>query len=368
MADLRKIDQGILGPLIDCIVTPDERDNVKAARREEQRQQQAQQLGQQLGQQQLQPHDEQQEDQPRFHQRAPDGRPLNGIANGRAAHLYMPGVTTMEDARLAAESFTITMVPLPPGQGFAYYHESAPVSGRSLALHEVRFGNAYTEWQQQTPRTQGRILGEINGPEQGLLNQQPGLHADACEGGPQQDARFAQNHEDKYSHDHHQQQVARYQQQYASPAQQQQIGRQQNDQTDGGYRGRGQQFANAPQPQQIGYGSYPDGCQQFPGPSQAHQQRLGGRGRGQQFVGQPLPQQHYSPAVGNQHYGPPGGVNGANGGLEGPGQQPAGQCQGQGQGSCGNAADFSPNLDPLLYHQGPDQRRGDGPYGRNGQA
>lgn len=330
MVDLRKIDQGSLGPLIDCIVTQDERGRVLAARREEQRQQ----LAQQLGHQQPQPHDQQQQGQPRCHQRAPDGRLLNGIANGRAAQLYMPGVTTMEDARLAAESFTITMVPLPPGQGFAYYHESAPVSGRSLALHEVRFGNAYTQWQQQTPRTQGRVLGEINGSEQGLLNQQPGFHADAYEGSPQQKARFEQNHEDGYGRDHHQQQVARYQQQYASPGQQQQIAR--------------QQFADAPQPQQIGYGGYPGGRQQFAGPSQ--------------------PQQHYSPAVGNQHYGPPGGVNGANDGLEGQGQQPAGQRQGQGQASHGNAAGFSPNLDPLLYHQGPDQRRSDGLYGRNGQA
>ena len=344
MVDLRKIDQGSLGPLIDCIFSDDERGRVLAARREEQRQQ----LAQQLGQQQPQPHDQQQQGQPRRHQRAPDGRLLNGITNGRAAQLYMPGVTTMEDARLAAESFTITMVPLPPGQGFAYYHESASVSGRSLALHEVRFGNAYTQWQQQTPRTQGRILGEINGPEHGLLNQQPGLHVDAYEGGPQQDARFVQNHEDGYGRDHHQQQVARYQQQYASPGQQQQIGHQQNDQADGGYRGRGQQFADAPQPQQMGYGGYLGGRQQFAGPSQ--------------------PQQHYTPAIGNQHYGPPGGVNGADGGLGGPGQQPGERCQGQRQGSRCRAADFSPNLDPLLYHQGPDQRRGDGPYGRNGQA
>lgn len=364
MADLRKIDQDILGPLVDCIVTQDERDDVKAARREEQRQQ----LGQQLGQQQPQPHDQQHEGQPRRYQRAPDGRLLNGITNGRASQLYMPGVTTMEDARLAAETFTITMVPLPPGQGFAYYHESAPVSGRSLALHEVRFGNAYTQWQQQTPRTQGRILGEINGPEQGLLNQQPGLHVDAYEGGQQQEARFEQNHEDGYGRDYHQQQVARYQQQYASPGHQQQIGRQQNDQVDGGYGGRAQQFANSPQPQQSGYGGYPGGRQQFAGPSQAHQHGVGGGGRDQQFAGPSQPQQNYSPAVGSQHYGPPVGVNGANGGLERPGGQPAGQRQVQSQGSHGDAADFSPNLDPLLYHQGPDQRRGDGLYGRNCQA
>lgn len=342
IVDLRKIDQGSLGPLIDCIVTQDERWNVLAARREEQRQQ----LAQQLGQQQPQPHDQQQQGQPRRHQHAPDGRLLNGIANGCAAQLYMSGVNTMEDARLAAESFTITMVPLPPGQGFAYYHEPAPVSGRSLALHEVRFGNAYTQWQQQTPRTQGRILGEVNGPEQGLLNQQPGLHANAYKGGPQQDARFELNHEDGYGRDHHQQQVARYQQQYASPGQQQQIRRQQNDQADGSYGGRGSQFADAPQPQQIGHGGYSGGRQQFTGPSQ--------------------PQQHCSPSVGNQNYGPPLFVNGANGIFGGPDQQPAGQ--GQGQGARVLATDFSPNLDPLLYHQGPDRRRGDGPYGRNGQA
>lgn len=344
MVDLRKIDQGSLGPLTECIFSDDERVRVLAARREEQRQQ----LAQQLGQQQPQPHDQQHQGQPRRHKRAPDGRLWNGIADGRAAQRYMPGVTTMEDARLAAESFTITMVPLPPGQGFAYYHESAPVSGRSLALHEVRFGDAYAQWQQQTPRTQGRILGEIKGPEQGLLNQQSGRHADACEGGPQQDARFEQNHEDGYGRDHHQQQVARYQQQYASPGQRQQIGRQQNDQADSDYGGRGQQFADTPQPQQIGYDGYP--------------------GDGQQFVGPSQPQQHYSQAVGNQHYGAPGVVNGANGGLAGPGQQLACQHQSQGQGSCGYAADFSPNLDPLLYHQGPDQRRGDGPYGRNGET
>lgn len=362
MVDLRKIDQGSLGPLIDCIFSDDERGRVLAARREEQRQQ----LAKQLGHQQPQPHDQQQQGQPRHLQHAPDGRLLNGIANGRAAQLYMPGVTTMEDARLAAESFTITMVPLPPGQGFAYYHESAPVSDRSLALHEVRFGNAYTQWQQQTPHTQGRILGEINGPEQGLLNQQPGLHVDAYEGGPHQDNRLEQSHEDGYSRHHHQQQVARYQQ-YASPEQQQQIGRQQDDQGDGGYRARGQQFTDAPQPQQMCYGGYPNGCQYFAGPSQAHQQGLGG-GRGQQFTGPCQPQQHYCPAVGNQQYGPPGGANGVSVGLGGPGQQPAGQHLGQSQVSSGSAADFSPNLDPLLYHQGPDQRRGDGPYGRKGQA